>query len=180
MNKHFMTAFLLLVFMTAFLLLALSPEAMALQDASTYRLWCRSPLQITTSRGLYGASGMVGLTLSFTRNPVAAGVDGRTLGPGTCAWIDRPVASDEPAEITLSYPSKLLRDKVALEDKLGTLLALIVQRNLIISAALSDDKLIRFDACNSDVGTLLIGDYCGGGIYDYSAYAEISVFPYFP
>jgi hypothetical protein len=48
---------------------------------------------------------VVVLSLDFQAGPLAAGVDGDRLAPGTCAWIDRPLNDREPRVILFETPA---------------------------------------------------------------------------
>ena len=58
----------------------------------------------------------VTVSLSFGANPTAAGAEGQSLQPSTCAWVDRPVNPAEPREVrvaihhTDSTPGQTVRD----------------------------------------------------------------------
>ena len=47
------------------------------------------------------------LGLFFQKAPRAAGQNGRTLLPGTCAWVDRPINAAEPDIIAHNIPPGL-------------------------------------------------------------------------
>ena len=49
---------------------------------------------------------MGGLTIYFQRAPVAA--TRRSPGPGTCAWLDRPLRSNEPNKMFLARPNQYI------------------------------------------------------------------------
>lgn len=61
-------------------------------------------------------SARVRLMLTFVANATASGLEGQGLQPGSCAWIDRPLADPEPRRIqfaigmTDSAPRQTVRD----------------------------------------------------------------------
>lgn len=61
-------------------------------------------------------SGRARLMLTFAANATASGVEGQGLEPGSCAWVDRPLADAEPRRIqfalgtTDSAPAQTVRD----------------------------------------------------------------------
>ena len=62
---------------------------------TTFPLRCRGPL--TYAVGTAQKTTVV----FFVRNATVAGDGGISLLPGTCAWVDRQVASTEPSKIYL-------------------------------------------------------------------------------
>lgn len=59
---------------------------------------------------------VVVLSLTFAANPSAAGAEGETLHPSTCAWVDRPLSDAEPRRVRLrlldsdTMPGRTVRD----------------------------------------------------------------------
>jgi hypothetical protein len=64
-------------------------SASAAAAQQTYPLVCKG-----TNLGVSASSG--GVTIPFARHPSGAGVLWDALTPGSCAWVDRPVSSNEP------------------------------------------------------------------------------------
>jgi hypothetical protein len=107
-------------------LLAVSTPVPAAQQSATlpalpreeYPLNCRGGEQLVfDTLALPSDTGSVlGLSLAFAANPVAAGPEGRGLQPSTCAWVDRPLNAEEPGQlrvtigITDSAPRATVRD----------------------------------------------------------------------
>jgi hypothetical protein len=56
------------------------------------------PLTVSTIRRAKGGV-VVFAHFKFKRGPKAAGLDGKGLGPGECAWVDRRLNPDEPCEL---------------------------------------------------------------------------------
>jgi hypothetical protein len=56
---------------------------------------CRGPLSAQMN-AVVPQGQASSYSYTFVRNATAAGANGATLGAGTCAWSDRPVASNEP------------------------------------------------------------------------------------
>jgi hypothetical protein len=65
-------------------------SASAAAAPQTYPLVCKG-----TNLGVSASSGG-GVAITFTRYPSGAGVLWDALTPGSCAWVDRPVSSNEP------------------------------------------------------------------------------------
>lgn len=56
------------------------------------------PITVSTIRRFKGGV-VVFAHFKFKRGPKAAGLDGKGLGPGECAWVDRRLNPDEPCEL---------------------------------------------------------------------------------
>lgn len=56
------------------------------------------PITVSTIRRFKGGV-VVYAHFKFKRGPKAAGLDGKGLGPGECAWVDRRLNPDEPCEL---------------------------------------------------------------------------------
>jgi hypothetical protein len=78
-----------------FLLTAASAFA---QNDNSYPLLCRGGY-------LYQIGGWgPGYHVVFRPSRTPAGPTGTTLEPGTCAWMDRPLNTEEPNRITIPFP----------------------------------------------------------------------------
>jgi hypothetical protein len=58
------------------------------------------PVTVSTIRRFNGGV-VIYAHFKFKRGPKAAGPDGKGLGPGECAWVDRRLNPDEPCELLL-------------------------------------------------------------------------------
>jgi hypothetical protein len=58
------------------------------------------PITVSTIRRFKGGV-VVYAHFKFKRGTKAAGLDGKGLGPGECAWVDRRLNPDEPCELLL-------------------------------------------------------------------------------
>jgi hypothetical protein len=63
--------------------------------AQAFELYCRGPLDLANRTPVGGWQA------SFEKNALAAGPRGRNLQPGSCAWVDRPVSAQEPAQLVV-------------------------------------------------------------------------------
>jgi hypothetical protein len=66
------------------------------------------PVTVSTIRRFKGGV-VVYAHFSFKRGTKAAGPDGKGLGPGECAWVDRRLNADEPCELLFyGFDTKVL------------------------------------------------------------------------
>lgn len=65
-------------------------------DAEYYDLLCRGPFELKTAEDQHYS-----LDISFRSIPTSAGIRGGSLEPGTCAFADRAVNSEEPRRIRI-------------------------------------------------------------------------------
>ncbi len=75
------------------------PARLAPRQPRSYRLECRGGGRM--SANYYPGSGSHRLEIHFDKAPRAARQ--RPPGPGQCAWVDRPVAQDEPWWLTWRF-----------------------------------------------------------------------------
>ncbi len=88
-RRLFRTTALSVLLLSASVAAPVSSASAAAAAQQTYPLVCKG-----TNLGVSASSGRVAIT--FARYPSGAGVDWDALTPGSCAWIDRPVSSNEP------------------------------------------------------------------------------------
>ena len=83
------------------------PATQSPAQEQVYPLNCRggAPLAFDTIVPRSDTGTLVQLVMIFVPNPTGAGMEGRDLRPGRCAWLDRPVNDAEPRRLrfTLHY-----------------------------------------------------------------------------
>jgi len=109
-----------------------------LAEPTAYPLYCRGPFNVSI------IESNSSLSISYLAGQTGAGPNGENLKPGTCAWEDRGLSSNEPitlivSTLKLSTDATINAKSTAMFNSTTTLLS---------TASQSENQVIRVHAYN--------------------------------